>query len=187
MMRSLFLILTAAVIAAIPAVAASPQAKRTAAAPASSPRGVAPAKSASAPNKPGVQKSAVTPAYRTWNGGARYRRAPVRRWVARRPAYAYPLQPTQDRYREIQQALASKGHFAGEANGVWGADSTDALRRFQSEQNLDGDGRLNSLSLIALGLGPKREPLPPGAPLLRTEPSSPAAAGGEAKADSPRQ
>jgi len=31
----------------------------------------------------------------------------------------------------------------------------EALRRFQQEQNLDPTGKINSLSLIALGLGPK--------------------------------
>jgi hypothetical protein len=64
--------------------------------------------------------------------------------------------PTPDRYREIQQALASKGYFQGEQDGKWGQDSVDALKRFQGDQNLTADGKLGSLSLIALGLGPKR-------------------------------
>lgn len=64
--------------------------------------------------------------------------------------------PTRDRYREIQQALASKGYLQGEATGEWGPDSAEALKRFQGDQNLTPDGKLNSLSLIALGLGPKR-------------------------------
>jgi peptidoglycan hydrolase-like protein with peptidoglycan-binding domain len=64
--------------------------------------------------------------------------------------------PTTDRYKEIQQALATKGYLQGEPNGEWGADSVDALKRFQAEQNLTPDGKLNSLSLIAMGLGPKR-------------------------------
>jgi len=50
----------------------------------------------------------------------------------------------------------NKGYFHGQLNGEWGSDSTDALKRFQAEQNLQPDGRLNSLSLIAMGLGPKR-------------------------------
>jgi hypothetical protein len=69
---------------------------------------------------------------------------------------SYQQAPTPDRYREIQQALASKGYFQGEPNGEWGADSTDALKRFQASQNLMPDGKINSLSLIALGLGPKK-------------------------------
>lgn len=70
--------------------------------------------------------------------------------------YNIPAGPTQDRYREIQQALADKGYYTGEVNGRWTPDCTAALKRFQAEQNLQADGRLGSLSLIALGLGPKR-------------------------------
>ena len=50
----------------------------------------------------------------------------------------------------------SKGYFHGEPNGQWGVESTDALKRFQADQSLMPDGKINSLSLIALGLGPKR-------------------------------
>ncbi|MBZ5606782.1 MAG: peptidoglycan-binding protein [Acidobacteriia bacterium] len=64
--------------------------------------------------------------------------------------------PTPERYQEIQQALASKGYFHGEPNGQWGPDSADALKRFQTDQNLTPDGKLGALSLIAMGLGPKR-------------------------------
>jgi hypothetical protein len=97
--------------------------------------------------------------------------------VVRRAARSYQQAPTQDRYREIQQALAAKGYLHGEPNGEWGADSADALKRFQAEQNLMPDGKINSLSLIALGLGPKRltaksDPAPQaGAPV--TPPSNP--------------
>ncbi len=67
-------------------------------------------------------------------------------------------QPTPERYKEIQQALAEKGYFHGSVDGVWGADSTEALKRFQREQNLEDDGKIGSLSLIALGLGPQQGP-----------------------------
>ena len=85
---------------------------------------------------------------------------------ARGPSRLSQQAPTPDRYREIQQALASKGYFHGDPNGTWGADSADALKRFQAEQNLMPDGKITSLSLIALGLGPKRltaksDPVPP--------------------------
>jgi len=87
------------------------------------------------------------------------------------PSRAYQQAPSPERYKEIQQALASKGYFQGEPTGVWGSDSVDALKRFQSAQNLTPDGRIGSLSLIALGLGPKRltaksdsAPPPAGAP-----------------------
>ena len=66
--------------------------------------------------------------------------------------------PTPDRYREIQQALVAKGYLKPEdATGTWGDSSTDALKRFQAEQSLDATGKINALSLIALGLGPKRD------------------------------
>ena len=80
-------------------------------------------------------------------------------------------QPTPERYREIQQALADKGYFNGPVDGQWGAESVDALKRFQREQNLTDDGKIGSLSLIALGLGPKRqapEPTPEKAPFGET-------------------
>jgi len=63
--------------------------------------------------------------------------------------------PTPDRYKEIQEALAKKGYLHGEPDGVWNQDSADALRRFQQDQNLQASGKLDSLSIIALGLGPK--------------------------------
>ena len=65
--------------------------------------------------------------------------------------------PTPERYKEIQTALAQKGYLHGEATGVWNQDSVDALRRFQQDQNLQASGKLDSLSIIALGLGPKHE------------------------------
>lgn len=74
----------------------------------------------------------------------------------RRASAPRQLAPTKERYQQIQQALASKGYFSGDPNGVWGPDSTESLKRFQADQNLSPDGKLTSLSLIALGLGPKR-------------------------------
>lgn len=68
------------------------------------------------------------------------------------------MTPTPERYKEIQDALVSRGFLSGEeANGTWGTSSAEALKRFQAEQNIAANGKINSLSLIALGLGPKRE------------------------------
>lgn len=88
--------------------------------------------------------------------------------AARRKPAAPPRQnsPTPDRYREIQQALVERGYADRSPDGVWGPQWVDSLRRFQADQNLDADGKLGALSLIALGLGPKRQALqlpPPGA------------------------
>lgn len=110
-------------------------------------------KKSSAGKKPtGARKSTSTSA----KSG---KKAPVKRpttWRNRQ------LAPSADRYREIQTALAGKGYLKSEdATGTWNASSADALKKFQSAQNLDASGKINALSLIALGLGPKREPLAP--------------------------
>ena len=97
--------------------------------------------------------------------------------TATAPRSYTPQQPTPERYRQIQQALLEKGYYKGEPNGQWNADSADALKRFQSDQNLTSDGKLNSLSLIALGLGPKRT-IAQGAPApakVQPSPAPPAA------------
>jgi hypothetical protein len=65
--------------------------------------------------------------------------------------------PTPSRYKEIQTALAERGYLEGPATGQWDAKSVEALKKFQQDRNLQPTGKLDSLSLIALGLGPKRE------------------------------
>jgi Putative peptidoglycan binding domain len=69
----------------------------------------------------------------------------------------YQSHPDPERYQEIQKALADRGYFKGEVNGKWGDDSIAALKRFQADQKLPDDGKINSLSLIGLGLGPKHD------------------------------
>ncbi len=64
------------------------------------------------------------------------------------------MRPTPERYKEVQRALVARGYLNGAPNGVWDESSVAALRRFQSSQNLEPTGKLDSLSLIALGLGP---------------------------------
>ncbi|MBZ5624475.1 MAG: peptidoglycan-binding protein [Acidobacteriia bacterium] len=78
------------------------------------------------------------------------------------------MAPSPERYREIQEALVARGFLKPEdANGTWSPASTEALKNFQAGQNLDASGKINSLSLIALGLGPRRDataPVKPPAP-----------------------
>lgn len=69
-------------------------------------------------------------------------------------------QPEPERIRDIQQALSDHG-YPLEVNGAWDASTVEALKKFQTDQkieNLSGKGKLDSMTLIALGLGPKREP-----------------------------
>jgi hypothetical protein len=68
--------------------------------------------------------------------------------------------PSPERYKEIQEALVAKGYLPpDQVTGQWNDASVDALKRFQTDQKIDSNGRINSLSLIALGLGPKHDPL----------------------------
>jgi peptidoglycan hydrolase-like protein with peptidoglycan-binding domain len=105
---------------------------------------------ASAPAKTTTAKT--TPKSRT----AASKTAKGKKTTVRKASAPRQLAPTKERYQQIQQALATKGYYSGEPNGAWGPDSTEALKRFQADQNLTPDGKLGSLSLIALGLGPKR-------------------------------
>jgi hypothetical protein len=89
----------------------------------------------------------------------------AKRGVVRKPAVpswrTTQHVPTPDRYKEIQEALASKGYLEPSSpNGSWDTSSVSALKKFQEDQNLEPSGKIDSLSLIALGLGPKHEPQP---------------------------
>jgi hypothetical protein len=74
------------------------------------------------------------------------------------------MEPTPERYKEIQQALVDHGYLKSEPNGVWDAQSTDALLRFQTDKKLSPTGKLSSASLIALGLGSKTADTPAAQP-----------------------
>jgi len=98
-------------------------------------------------------------------------------------APTYQQHPDPDRYQEIQKALADRGYFKGQVNGQWGDDSVDALKRFQTDQKLPDDGKINAPTLIGLGLGPKHDgAVAPAAP--GTNPASSAASATSAPADS---
>jgi hypothetical protein len=128
----------------------------------------------SAPSKTGVSKAA-TPSRTTASRPAATKAGSKTTTAARRGKKGPPakrvtwrnrqLAPTPERYKEIQEALAAKGYLKLEdATGTWTPASVDALKKFQAGQNLDSTGKINSLSLIALGLGPKREPMAPKPP-----------------------
>jgi len=119
---------------------------------------------------------ASSPAHKPAASVRGHRRSRTRRAAHAGPAYQQ--HPDATRYAEIQKALADRGYFKGEPNGKWGDDSVDALKRFQADQKLDTDGKINSRTLIGLGLGPKHEgsltpstpALPPPGPAEHTEP-----------------
>jgi Putative peptidoglycan binding domain len=99
----------------------------------------------------GIKTSAVT---------SKKRAATTKRPAPRTPAITRQAAPSSDRYKEIQQALASKGYLKSEPSGVWDADSVAAMRQFQTDRKLDPSGKLTAASLIDLGLGPKPETPP---------------------------
>lgn len=106
----------------------------------------------SAPAKPGAQ-SGKQPASKKQAASKRSRsskRAPARAQAFRQQ------QPEPQRIREIQQALAQRG-YAVEPTGVWDTPTVEALKKFQEDheiKNLSGRGKLDPLTLVALGLGP---------------------------------
>jgi peptidoglycan hydrolase-like protein with peptidoglycan-binding domain len=81
--------------------------------------------------------------------------APVK--VMRQTWRGGQMAPTPDRYKEIQEALTAKGYSVGSPDGVWGPQWSGSLKRFQQDQKLEPSGKLTSLSLRTLGLGPRRE------------------------------
>jgi hypothetical protein len=88
-----------------------------------------------------------------------------RRSTARKPAVkswrSTQRNPTPERYKEIQLALASKGYLQADTpSGVWDTSSVSALKKFQTDQNLEPSGKLDSVSIIALGLGPRHDQAP---------------------------
>ena len=105
------------------------------------------------------KKSSATPKSATAKKPAARSSASVRRGAKRKPARSWRTgqqQPTPERYREVQQALIGRGYLEAPATGQWGSDSVEALKKFQRDQSLKDSGKLDALSLIALGLGPKR-------------------------------
>lgn len=116
-----------------------------------------------------AKTSAKPPSKHSKTTGKRSKTKSAAAWRSRQ------LAPTADRYKEIQSALANKGYLNQSANGVWDSQSTEALRRFQHDQNLEPTGKLNSLSLIALGLGAKRTAVvtPPAVPPALITPRAP--------------
>ncbi len=113
-------------------------------------------KAKSTPQKPAHSTAKSSSASHKSKTSARTHRRSTRRRVAH-AGPAYQTHPDTARYAEIQKALADRGYFKGQVDGKWGDDSVDALKRFQADQKLDTDGKINSLSLIGLGLGPKHD------------------------------
>jgi peptidoglycan hydrolase-like protein with peptidoglycan-binding domain len=114
-------------------------------------------KTVSAPKKAATASSKKTGSTASKSSSAAKHRSTAGKKRAARPSAPRGQQePTPERNKEIQQALIDRGYLTPPPTGVWGPESVAALRRFQQEQNLNATGKLDALTLIALGLGPKR-------------------------------
>jgi hypothetical protein len=128
----------------------------------------APAKTAATKTTPKKSAAKKTTAKKTTTAK---RRAPARKATPARQST-----PERDRIVEIQQALTERG-YPVEPTGAWGPQSVAALKQFQEEhdiKNLSGRGKLDPLTLIALGLGPKHVPPAPAVPNPPESPEPPA-------------
>ena len=56
------------------------------------------------------------------------------------------------RVREVQQALTRRGFLPGDADGVYGPQTQDAVRLLQSAHGLVPDGEVGDSTWRALGL-----------------------------------
>ncbi|MGD1073363.1 MAG: peptidoglycan-binding domain-containing protein [Bryobacteraceae bacterium] len=142
----------AASLAALPQTA-PPTPKKTAPAKKAAPKST-PKAASGGTAKPALKTSAKTAARR--KGKSTGRPAATNTWKPRQ------LTPTPERYKEIQQALVDKGYLRSEPSGVWDADSTEALRQFQTDRKLSATGKITAPALIGLGLGPKTAGPPTG-------------------------
>lgn len=61
-------------------------------------------------------------------------------------------QLSQEKIKEIQEALKEKGQYQGEVDGVFGATTQQALREFQQKENLQVTGRVDKETAQALGV-----------------------------------
>lgn len=98
------------------------------------------------------------------------KRPTPKRLAYRKPAPYKPVAPTapsSNRLREVQLALVERGYLQGDGSGAWNAQCVEALKRFEADQKVRVDGKIDSKTLIALGLGPKYDdnlnlPVPSG-------------------------
>lgn len=69
---------------------------------------------------------------------------------------------TGEQVRQVQQKLIRYGYLSGEADGVFGRATYDAVIRFQQKNGLTVDGRVGPATAAALGLTLTDGPLSPG-------------------------
>jgi peptidoglycan hydrolase-like protein with peptidoglycan-binding domain len=61
--------------------------------------------------------------------------------------------PTADRITEIQSVLARDGYYQGNPTGKWDTNTVAAMQKFQSDNGIEANGKLDAPTLQKLGLG----------------------------------
>lgn len=70
------------------------------------------------------------------------------------PAYAYQPAVSPRGVAAVQDRLRLLGYYHGNVDGVWGAETQQALQAFQQGHGLQPDAQLNPITISALGLNP---------------------------------
>ncbi len=71
-------------------------------------------------------------------------------------AVPLPGSPDASTIRAIQARLRELNFYRGPADGMWGAETQQALERFQQGRGLQPNGQINPATIAALGLDPAR-------------------------------
>ena len=67
------------------------------------------------------------------------------------PRETVPLRVKNDQVADMQQKLNDQGFSAGQVDGLWGPDTSAALKRYQAQNGLQQTGQLDQKTLAALG------------------------------------
>ncbi len=99
-----------------------------------------------------------TPAGKSEQGSAAGKSSPAKaatskKKTTRRRRARGQQAPSAERIKEIQQALAQKGHYEGTPTGKWDSATTEALKSYQQANGLNATGKLDARTLQKLGLG----------------------------------
>lgn len=84
-----------------------------------------------------------------------------------------PLRVKDDQVADMQQKLNDQGFSAGEVDGLWGPNTSAALRRYQARKSLQQTGQLDGSTLAALGIAAGGSPPPAAQDQATTTPASP--------------
>jgi photosystem II stability/assembly factor-like uncharacterized protein len=81
-----------------------------------------------------------------------------KRAVASKPKRSASPQPDEESVLQAQQVLAAAGYHLGEPDGKSGPATTTALKKFQTDRHLPVTGKLDAITLAALGVRKSSDP-----------------------------